>query len=174
MASDPYPIYSYSINHNGTITSNRSSGINGNIINKGGLIADNYLANIGFNTSGSIFANTSLSGRTYGSILYNDLEGVIYNNDMGRGGIAFNQSLDIIGNTCYVISNNKTRSIVGNTLSGIYEGISHDISNNITQGDIINNTCSRISYNVTKQSIWSNNITGFIIGNTAEKISENS
>lgn len=176
MASDPYPSYSYLINHNGSITSNRVYEVKGNIINKGGLIANNLGGVISLNNSGSILSNNlPFSGRSMGSIIYNNLEGVIFNNTVGIGGIANNISLDIISNSCFSINNNKTKAIVGNNLNilPVFEGTSSDISFNKTQGDIINNICSRINNNTTKRSIWSNNITGVISNNTADQISQN-
>ena len=168
MAQDLYPIYSYNINHNGTITSNRLSSVLGNVINKGGLIADNKNLDIINNNSGSILTNFGNSAKSV--ISYNKIEYAIYENNV-YGGIINNEALDIYNNTAYSITGNISRSIVNNLLS-VTAGIG-SLNNNRTKGDILNNTCFQLANNTTIGSIWNNNITGSIIGNTSSEIKKN-
>ena len=107
MANDPYPIYDLTLSHNGTITSNRAYQVQGNVINKGGMIADNVSATISNNISATILSNTPINPSTsLGNIIFNNLEYVIYNNTTGSG-ISFNKGFSIYNNTCDYIGNNS-------------------------------------------------------------------
>ena len=176
--SDTYPVYSLSLNHNGTITSNRVFQVQGNVINKGGMIADNFVGAISNNTSATILSNTAGNpGRGQGSILYNDLEYVIYNNNTVTG-IVSNQGFSIYDNTCNYILNNSVRNIIGNIISTTYSGggeigrIGY-IANNKSKGDILSNSSGAIMNNNIIWSIWNNNTNGTIEDNTAYEIKNN-
>jgi hypothetical protein len=186
-----YTQYSYSFYPNATITSNRSNRINSNITNKNGLIADNKATDILFNISASIRSNTLPSNWYYfpitpGSIISNNLEGVIYDNEIGTEGIKYNTSLDIISNECYGILNNRAQAIVSNRTekSATPYETEQIISGNIVNKDIINNYTGSIINNIVRGSIWNNNLISGngnqeggssckIINNTANSIHSN-
>ena len=175
--SDTYPVYSLSLSHNGTITSNRVLQVQGNVINKGGMIADNFVGAISNNTSATILSNTAGDpGRGQGSILYNDLEYVIYNNNT-ESGIVSNQGFSIYDNTCDSILNNSVKNIIGNVINTTYSGGDYGrpgyIANNKTKGDILSNSSGAIMNNNIIWSIWNNNINGTIEENTAYEIKNN-
>jgi hypothetical protein len=182
--SDQYPVYSLSLNHNGTITSNRVIKVQGNVINKGGMIADNFVAAISNNTSATILSNACGDpGRGQGSILYNYLEYVIYNNNT-ESGIVSNQGFSIYDNTCSYIANNSVKNIIGNVINTTYYGngayngggeLSRPayIANNKSKGDILSNSSGAIINNNMIWSIWNNNINGTIEDNTAYEIKNN-
>jgi hypothetical protein len=187
MAANPYPEYTYTLNPNATITSNRCNKINENIINKNGFIVNNIASNIALNNSGSIASNSLTSNWYYfsinqGSILSNKIEGVILENNIGEYGIVENTSYDIFSNIAYGITNNRTRAIVDNEINqSIYPQNLQVISHNIINYDIINNHYSgAISNNIIKMSIWNNIFTygggdnnNNIINNTAYEIANN-
>ena len=175
--SSPYPVFSLSLSHNGTITSNRVSQVQGNVIHKGGMIADNIAGGINNNISGTILSNISSNmGRGLGSILNNDLEYVIYNNNT-ESGILYNQGFSIYDNNCDQIANNSVKNIIGNIINTTYYGGDflrpRYISNNKTKGDILSNSSGAIVNNNIIWSIWNNNTNGTIENNTAYEIKNN-
>jgi hypothetical protein len=178
MASDPYPIYSLTLSHNGTITSNRAYQVQGNVINKGGMIADNVSATISNNISATILSNTPINPSTsLGNIIFNNLEYVIYNNTTGSG-ISFNRGFSIYNNTCDYIGNNSVKNIINNVINTTYYGGGEIgrpayIANNKSKGDILENSSGAIINNNIIWSIWNNNINGTIEDNTAYEIKNN-
>lgn len=176
--SGPFePEVGYNINPNATITSNRSEKIKENIISKNGYITDNTSAFIMSNNSGSIISNTvpyylTPGGSIVGGLIFgNKVEKVILNNQIGRGGIVNNTSSEIIFNTAYGISNNRTRDITNNYITNPGEqDYKATITNNVINYDIINNTCKGIFLNIIKREIRFNNIDGFISNNKACEI----
>lgn len=179
--SSQYPVFSLSLSHNGTITSNKISQVQGNVIHKGGMIADNVGSYINNNISATILSNTATNpGRSLGSIVNNNLEYVIYNNNIS-GDISFNQGFSIYDNTCAYIGNNSVRNIIGNIINSTYYGgqeIGENgrpayIANNKSKGDILSNSSGAIMNNNIIWSIWNNNMNGTIEDNTAYEIKNN-